>query len=287
MRWRDRGCVAAVLAGSLVFAVPTGSSVAVSTVSSGEAAVLRPSDLIGTWWPIAEGAPDGTKVRFDGGQWVAYKDNCNTTGWIGSWEAIPSGQFVADVWAWSDCYVGMSNWMDTAVAFRPNGADMELLDADGRVAVTLKPAKPDRSPGAHGAQPVVSQAQRDELDAPPADPPVGLLPASPELFVGRWVPTLVATEQRPDHTYVDVAADGTWLGRDQCSGTTGRWVLGAEGRLLTTASGWNLVACRAIPASHWMARAAWAGFLGSVLVLVDKDGDVLGHLLPAPQQPLV
>ncbi len=101
------------------------------------------------------------------------------------------------------------------------------------------------------------------------------------------MPALVATERRPDHTYVDVAEDGTWLGRDQCSSTSGRWVLGADGRLLTTASGSNLVPCRAIPASRWTARAAWAGFLGPVLVLVDEEGAVLGHLLPAPQGPLV
>jgi hypothetical protein len=251
-------------------AVACAAAVASVQPAAGPAAAaeLRPSQLVGTWSVRATGVdPAQVLLMRPGSLEIPYADGrCHS---IGSWEADRSGVFLGNVWGGqgSGCATAAHPWLEAAAAYAVDGERRQLLDLDGAVLAVLVP---------EGPRPKVRPAEREALDRDSVPPPPGMLPATRELLIGRWMPV------RPAHrTYLQLHASGDWEGGQGCTGGDGRWGIGPGGSLVTSGPGaMNLVYCPNPPVVVWFAEARWAGFLGPMLVLVDADGKVLGHLVP-------
>lgn len=130
-----------------------------------------------------------------------------------------------------------------------------------------------------GPAPVLSDARRATLDAPSATDLPKLEPASDDRLVGRWVPEQVPLLD-PSGPYVEFDARRHWAASNGgCNFSHGRFAT-AEGRFLTVFLGGSLVGCASgkIGLERFVTDAVWAGFDGSRLVLVDRDGRELVRL---------
>jgi hypothetical protein len=58
----------------------------------------------------------------------------------------------------------------------------------------------------------------------------------------------------------------------------GRWTAGSDGRVLATSGVSTLIGCHNVEVAQWWSTAARAGFDGSALVLIDRNGNELARL---------
>jgi heat shock protein HslJ len=156
-----------------------------------------------------------------------------------------------------------------------------LLDDQGAVTARLNPATggppKDGSRSPFTDPPVVNAAARQAFAVP--DPlPTRLRPATRATLLGRWVPSGAGTVQRPKVPFLRLDADGSWTSSDGCNGSMGRWTAGSDGRVLATSGVSTLIGCHNVEVAQWWSTAARAGFDGSALVLIDRDGNELARL---------
>lgn len=70
-------------------------------------------------------------------------------------------------------------------------------------------------------------------------------------------------------------------GSDGCNGKGGGFLLGQEGRLLTTSGNTTLIGCESSPVASWVDGASRAGLLGDLLVFYDAKARELGRVVPS------
>lgn len=247
-----------------------------------------PLELVGQWFLDAEGEDPGSAISLD--EEMTLFRGCGVMD--GQWEADgQQGLFVAaSAGGDGECFKGngppMLPWLDAAVAFRIDGDNRRLLDSAGSTVAVLRPGAkptvgPNRSRDVYERPPSVTPEMRTEAQEPSALP-VGVRPAEQQDLVGRrWRPVEVDPSSQ---AHLAFRADGRWLGSDGCNGHGGRYVLGREGRLLSTGGPSTLIGCKGAPVGGWMSRTTRAGVRDGDLLLYDHDGDLLGELTALPDQ---
>lgn len=281
-----------------------------TTVQPADDAAVAPAGaaaLAGLWHLTAAGEPDGAILQLGGGDLTVIRPCVSVDG---TW-AARGGLFLADmpdelnrVIPHKGCpqkaKVAVPGWLASAVGYEPDGGGWRLLDARGSVVARLRPGAEypaDAPQGRVSVSPIggtgdavrPDSEERARLNATPAAPlPAGVRPAEPAELVGRWEP-----ETRPsrcDRPYLDLRADGSWVGHDDDADLHGRWVAGEGGLALGTASesggpgcGYMIGEAAPDPAEvavdAWMLRLARLGVRGDELVLFDPDGGQLASLI--------
>jgi hypothetical protein len=241
-----------------------------------------PVALVGFWTVTPTGPPveGGVVVRL-GDQDLRVFLGCGQM--LGSWRADPTGLFVAEVDGTSGCMAAdpvKPRWLSGAAAFRVDGEERVLLDAQDRTVARLSPG--GRPPAGVEVAPDDLKPPRvtDETRrafAPAAALPAGLRPATDETLIGRWLPA-DGTPDSPTPPFVEFVRGGQWRGSDGCNGQGGRWAAGEAGALLATSGPSTLIGCDNVPVSAWLSPARRAGFDGAELVLLDAAGKELGRL---------
>lgn len=247
-----------------------------------DTAPLDALDLVGRWHVEGDGVEPGTALVL--GEQLAVFLPCGVLD--GAWEADgESGLLVAGSSSGDGPCFGPDGrqplpWLDGARRFAVDGDVRTLLDASGRVLATLRPgARPTVGPNrvADAAQePEVSGELRAGLAAA-APLPAGVRPATATDLLRRWRPVGVQNAE----AHLLFAADGGFTGSDGCNGQSGRWTLGAAGRLLATSGPQTLIGCEGAPVGSWVDQAGRAGVVDGDLVLHGRDGALLGRLSPA------
>lgn len=168
-------------------------------------------------------------------------------------------------------------WLVSATSYEVRTDAIDLLDRTGEVVATLVADGTGPPPDPHALDQGAPQLT-PELAAYVGVPAPLPSAASPvDDLVGRWLPT--------DRTEASKAADlefdanGVWSASDGCNGSSGRWVAGPDGLLLTTLGGMTLMGCENSSVIQWIGATARAGLVGEDLVLFDQDGNELGTLL--------
>jgi len=238
-----------------------------------------PIGLIGLWRVSdAEGAAADTWLRLDGVEATLWRE-CGYM--FGGWVA-GDGAFVADLYAaHQGCMEGDGipeiEWLDGAVGYARDGEGWALLSADGsvvaRLAIDGAPPLHTDIVSTYNEQPVVDAEARARLSSTPL--PEGLVPASADELIGRWVPA--AEVVHDPHVIVD--ADGTWTGSDGCNGSRGRWLSPRAGLLLATSGPSTLIGCEGSAEPTAFGGARGAGFDGETLVLFDPAGVEVARLV--------
>lgn len=256
------------------------SSAASSTPDAAGAAILaepgHPADLVGMWRVTdAVGGEGDSWLRVDEGSATLWR----TCGVIaGSWRATAS-LFAMDMHmsfgegcrAPGDMSVP---WLEQAVGFDASVDGVLLLDTDGMAVATLiadtSGALPPADPvtGVVNTVPVLTPEARESLE-PVRVIPAGFAPEPATNLVGRWVVTEEATfvQEQP---YVDITADGRFIGSDGCNGGGGRWALGEDGSFIATNGPMTLAGCGGSPLPSWLSQASSIGGGGG-----EADGDEL------------
>jgi hypothetical protein len=261
-----------------------------------------PAGLVGVWQLAADGEPEEAILQL-GGPVLTVMRRCVSLS--GTW-AARGGLFLADMpdgpdrvrthrSCPEDVDVPVPGWLTQAAAYARDGDGWRLLDRGGDEVATLRPGSYPGSAG--GIVAVVDEssgpggrpgwAEHARLAAAPAEPlPADVRPATAAELAGRWEPDL--GEVPCDRPYLDLRPDGTWAGHGDADDFTGRWVLGAAGLALGTASepgGGCAVgeedpdlAPGATAVDAWMLRLARAGLRGDHLVLLDPYGAQLAEL---------
>jgi hypothetical protein len=242
-----------------------------------------PSALIGIWTLADAGADSGKILRLAAGDLRLWR-SCGSL--MGSWRADAAGLFIADVHGSSGCPLSADptpDWLRRVTAFRADGDDRLLLDAQGQPVARLAPGgKPPQDPNLASSEaepPKVTDEIRQAF-APAAPLPAGLAAADRQRLLGRWEPAQ-GRAGSPKPAYLEFTDDGAWRGSDGCNGQGGRWVAGDQGALLATSGPSTLIGCDNVPIAGWIADARRAGLDGQALVLVDAQGEELGRLRPA------
>ncbi len=232
-----------------------------------------PLALVGMWTLAGVNEGAGTVVGLTPADLTIYQD-CGEV--LASWSADGHGLFVGSVkGAAGGCDpVSRVGWLETAAAYRLDGDNAVLLDADGRTVARLLASgerpRPDRE-----SFEVTDQARNSF--GPAAALPARLTAAGRDKLAGRWLP-VGAGRGTTKPPYLELGADGRWLGWDGCNGSGGGWVAGRAGTLLATAGFSTLVGCDGAPVQGWVSSARLAGFDGATLVLLDRDAKELGRL---------
>lgn len=240
----------------------------------------EPVELVGLW--TVEGAGEDGTLRLDGDRGVALFRDCGLI--YGQWDANTDGLFLGEASAWGGgCGQDRPTpaWLHAAAAHRPDGEGHVLLDEAGEPVARLVPGEVPTVPPTvleSVAQPpeVSEETRRGLQQGVPL--PDGLAAADSEALVGRWVP-LDAPADSEAHAKFDPG--GAWSGSDGCNELGGRWRSGTDGALLATGRGSTDIGCENIPVESRLTRAARAGFDGEVLVLIDRQGAVLGRFEPS------
>ncbi|MGN6302990.1 MAG: hypothetical protein ACTHN8_18050 [Angustibacter sp.] len=270
---------------------PSGSAISGPTSPS---AAADPVGLVGLWTvEQASGRPAGERsvLRLAAGDLSWWRD-CGVA--FGSWRAA-EGLLLLDAGQSSvgTCPAGAgpgstaSTWLQRTTRYARDGDGWVLLDAGGRRQATLRPGatlqpRPDVD-ATLAAPPTLDSAARAAF-AEPAPLPRGLQPASPATTAGRWTLATPTTRTPAQPTtggkppFVFVAPDGTWTGWDGCNGASGRWLVGQDGRLLTTSGPRTLIGCEGVDLPALWASAARVGLADRELVLVGRDGHELVRL---------
>lgn len=238
-----------------------------------------PVDLVELWRVSdAEGESDETWLRLEAGEFQLWRD-CGMI--LGSWRAGATTLAASAYGASGGCASGgmpSVPWLESVVAYAPDGEGWVLLDADGEVAATLRiDGAPEPIPSAaesYTQSPRVDDAVRERL-ALPEPLPAGLAAVRSDDLVARWTPDPAVAGD----PFVEFADDGTWTGSDGCNGGSGRWIVGVDGEILATSGPSTLMACDGAAVPAWVATATRAGLDGDRLVLVDASGDELGRLV--------
>jgi META domain len=242
----------------------------------------NPLGLVGSWKVQAAGEPPGVSIIL-GDEFTVFRA-CGDVN--GEWLADRAGHFIsyadsADGRCFRNTHSISVPWLNQATGYRVDGRKRLLLNASGRVLARL-------SPGAHptasrhdeasvAATPKVTRTLRTRLATPPRLP-AGLRPATPATLVGRW--DAIGAHSSDSSGYVQFDPSGRWTGSDGCNGAGGRYAVAAAGQLTITDGGLNgLVECDGSQAMYWAEQARRAGFDGSRLVLINRHGKVLGHLM--------
>jgi hypothetical protein len=233
---------------------------------------VDPLLLVGSWNVLTPaGRPMSTLLRI--GDDLELFPRCGD--WIGTWSANASGMFLAETDGGSgSCFTNgrgpAPSWLTSATRFTVDGRARSLLNAAGDVLVRLVPGRAVvRSPNL--------AELRTRLATAPALPK-GLVTATTKALTGRWLPAPV--RRYPAGTpAVTFAADGSWSGSDGCNGQGGRWLIGTDGAVVSTAGPSTLIGCAGVPVGSWVSRARRAAFDGATLVLEDAFGHEIGRLL--------
>jgi hypothetical protein len=282
-------CVVAVLAVAACGSTPPGPAPSASAGTSGSRAT-GPTALVGSWHVTdAAGAEPGTVLSM--GVELTLWQRCGYL--MGSWRAGGDSLFAANlVGGDGACFTKAGDptpeWLRRAWGYAVDGGDVTLLAGDGTVVARLRPgASPTPGPHILGslAVPPVLTAELAAALAPAAPLPAGLAPATRAQLVGSWVPAQPRPSSsglRHDTTPgVTLAADGSYHATDGCNGTDGRWAADDHGALVATGGATTAIGCDNVPVEQWLATATSAGFAGTVLVLVGRDGTVTGRLTRA------
>jgi META domain len=261
---------AAVLAGCSSGAPDAGAP-------SPAAATSDPLRLIGSW--RLEGADEqGAVLRLAGdGVDLSVFRRCGLLS--GHWRADENGLFVGQVSGTIGCppsELATPEWLARVSRYRVDGDSPVLLDERGAVIARLR-AGADPTPvptymRPEDAEPptVTDQARRRFVPAAPL--PAGLTPAEPAALVGRWE---LADPRKP---FLEFRVDGSWDGSDGCNRSSGRWVLGPGGAILTVSGPTTLIGCDSPSAPGWLGEARRVAIDGGTLVLVGGDGREVGRL---------
>lgn len=256
--------------------------------TSGRQGPADPLLLIGVWQVRGTDEAPGTVLRVDVSELSLWR-SCGAL--YGSWRADHGGLFVADAGQSVDDSCATAHdtalglrppWLVAATSFRTDGGARMLLDDHGAVTARLDPAT--GSPPADGSRsPFTDPPSMDDRArlafAVPEPLPTGLRPATRATLTGRWVPDGADTVQRPQVPFLRLDADGSWTSSDGCNGSMGRWTAGSDGRVLATAGYSTLIGCHNVPVAQWWSSdATRAGFDGSALVLIDRNGNELARL---------
>lgn len=281
-------------------ATTSGPGTPSSGSTSGPSRSSEATRLVGLWTvESASGRPTGERsvLRLAAGDLSWWRD-CGVA--FGTWRA-GAGLLLLDagsstVGSCPDSGSGSDSgsdaartptWLSRTVRYERDGDGWRLLDASGRQQAALRPGAtitPRADVDASLAAPPTLDAAGRALLVDPAPLPAALQPASPATLGGRW--TLAApasrTPARPTAggkpPFLSVAPDGTWTGWDGCNGSSGRWLLGDGGRLLTTSGPHTLIGCEGVDLPGLWASAARAALAGRQLVLVDPGGRELARL---------
>jgi META domain len=286
-RWRRRqtgaGLAVTAAAAAVAIGVAAGAGVWARPVApaSGPArqhsTFANPLTLVGSWRVIAPGVRN-VLVRFDGE--LTVREPCGVT--FGAWDADPYGLFTASLFGGARaCLHELTPpWLSHVARFRDAHADRLLLNSAGDVVARLVPVTGRVS---FGGLPIPLGAQGRSRLLAGRPLPAGLIPATAESLVGRWVPPGFRHSTSSHQPYLDFLADGTWHGSDGCNSTSGRWALGPAGALVSTSGPTGLIACgwAGAPTIYWLPRAARASVAGSALTLVNAEGHVVGRLIRA------
>lgn len=253
----------------------------------GPAEQARPSDLVGAWGLEDANVDAGAVLTFSPGEISLYAD-CGSLS--GGWAANRAGLFLAEVDGGSgECFPAdvdadpAPEWLSSATSFRADGDRRQLLDDAGTVTATLLPDLP-ADPVASFAEaldlvPTADPATVAALDAEPEPLPADLTPATQEQMLGRWDPVDAPKPKREEAPHLKFRA-GRWGASDGCNGSGGRWTISSGGALLATGPGPStLIGCENRDVAGAFAGAAWAGFDGEELVLVDRAGEESGLLV--------
>ena len=245
-----------------------------------------PVALIGSWRLAGVDGEADTVLR------IAMLDGDDLALWrrcgrpFGSWRANTDGLFVGYLNGVAQCPSPSGEttpaWLRSVTAFRVDGDNRVLLDAGGGTVARLLPGgRPIPLPTAEvdpslARPPVVTDRVRRQL-APAAPLPRDLAAVARDALVGRWV---IPADQktRPRQPFVELRADGGWVGSDGCNFESGRWVAGPAGALLATTGPSTAMYCDGVSVGYWLFRTHRAGMDGDVLVLLDRDGAELGRL---------
>ena len=257
-----------------------------------EQPALDPLDLIGSWLVTEADEEPGVVLRIaeDIMLWRA----CGVQ--LGQWEAEGGGLFVAGMDSWTgECSAAQrrTDWLDESTSYRVTAAGVLLTGADGVVRAHLVPGgrptpHPNISPELAEPPEVTDRDRSYRVRPAPAPLPEGVLPATREQLIGRWVPAEGSGLDVHGPTYVELGADGRWHGSHGeglgCP-SAGRWVVGSDGRLLSTTGPVPAVLCPGISVANWFRDASRAGIAAAtdeVLVLFDAEGAQTGRLTRSP-----
>jgi META domain-containing protein len=250
-----------------------GCAGAGTALTAGRATPEPPADPMSLpgWWRV-----EGTDqvVLVDPVAIEVVRDGSTVTG---TWLADPAGRLVVQIALGTGVPVGPAglgpDWLADVAGYRVEGPDRVLLDSSGAAKVRLMPAP--STPGSGRVDPGRPVTEADRHRSGPAAPVAApARPAEPGELVGRWVP-----EGATAPAYVELAADGAWAGSDGCNRTGGRWLAGPDGAFLAAAAPVRtLIACDGgADVGDQLAAARRAALDGSVLVLQDVDGAVVGR----------
>ena len=268
-----------VAAGSLtVVSKPTPVATPIPSVNLGEAP--DPVGLVNLWRVSGvEGEGANTWLRIDATDFQLWRDCGITSGaWQSNGHLFDASTSAAD----AACAPSMTvPWLESVTSFRDIDGGWELTDSTHEVVATLTiDGAPE--PSATAADfftqpPVVTDATRAALrqSVPLAD---GLVPATADDIVGRWVPVGYDGEVRPEKPYALFERDGTWEGSDGCNGNGGSWAGASDGTFLATTGPSTLIACDGYPIDYALSRATHVSVDGGMLSLFDADGIELVQL---------
>lgn len=240
----------------------------------------EPVELVGLW--AVEGAGEGGTLRLDGDRGLALFRNCGLI--YGQWDANSDGLFLGEASAWGGgCGQERPTpaWLHAAAAHRPDGEGHVLFDEGGEPIARLVPGEvptvPPTVSESVAQPPEVSEEARRGLQQAVALPD-GLAAADSEALLGRWMPVDAPADS---DAHAQFNPDDTWSGSDGCNDLGGRWRSGTDGALLATGRGSTQIGCENIPVESRLTRAVRAAFDGDVLVLIDRQGAVIGRFEPS------
>lgn len=232
-------------------------------------------------WRVSDAAGESpaTWLRIDVGELQLWR-GCGMIN--AAWNSTETLFVAAVVDANGKCVTGRTlpsvAWLESAAAYRAADEGWELLDSDGSVVARLAvDGAPEPDPEAaefYTEPPQVTDATRQALRTA-APMPEGVVPATSEALLGKWVPVAYQVQTDP---HVQFLSDGTWEGSDGCNGAQGRWAIGESADFLASSGPSTLIGCEGAPVPSWVAQAARAGVDGEWLLLFDQDGSETGRL---------
>jgi len=245
-----------------------------------------PASLVGSW--LVRGDPavqDGTVLRI--GDDLSLWETCGYT--MGGWRADHHGLFVGHIDGGDGACMPKQGdptpaWLRTVTRYAADGDGFVLQTADGTTVVHLAPGgRP--TPGSNllpsmADPPTVTDALRTAL-APAAALPTSLRAATAAELVGHWkalAPTSSGGPGRATPPGATLAAEGGYDAGDGCNQTSGRWAASDAGSVIATGGASTLIGCDNVDVGGWLVQATGAGFSGTTLVLVDRNGHELGRL---------
>lgn len=255
--------------------------------SAASASAAQRTGLFGMWRVDAEGEGADTWLRLAGSSSAMLWRDCGVL--TGGW-AVGSTAFVSYLSSWSGTCGDPSDprtapWLDASVAYRADGDGWQLLDATGAVTATLRhdgaPQPRSDMSAEYARPPVVDDAARYWV-SDPAPLRDGLVPATRDQVVGRWIATGSPVATDP---YVVLSDDSTWTGSDGCNVVTGRWALDTEGWFVVVSGPSTAMGCDGAPLPDLLVTARRLATSGDDLLLFDDEGAQVGQLTrdgPAP-----